>query len=1034
MADLPSTVNEYRSTYGQDYPDLKNVSDEQIALGIYNQGRKEGSIKDLSFDEFKTKFLPDNIENSADSYRKTYEKQFPELKKLTDAEIGNKVYDARVARGEKLSFNKFINTFAPREYSNEYNQNLVDPEGNIIGPDDKIKKQVRPDYTIAQIANTVGISLPDDVKDNANNFFGPKFAAAFGTGEKNKVLAYKNDLSKFYGQDVDVRIGPKTGEAEFLNPRTGKYTLVNQPGFDRGDLAGMAVDTATIIPQVIGNIAGFTFGGPGGAVAGGALAAGATEALRDTIGYYAFDINKDTNSLIEGAKTGAIVAPLEAIGVYSPKFVDWMKKWVSTGRTTVADVQGIVKDASVAKNLMDEVNSEFTKRNLNNKLTFTLGQAADDPHLLAIQNAFEKQPKYGFQGTYQAMNRENAEALNTYFGLINNSYGGKNFTPDQVGSKISQVMQNELNPERQTLKKLQQEAEADLTSATISLPNGIQKEAGKTIRTGIQELQNEQRKAFKNEYDALFEAGKNRVVKTDLIKDSIKDISEQQKNNLFLGNKDIEKIIKIPEGEEISLSTLKNTRTSLKNYDRQIRTGAVADTPEEGAVKKVLGSIDAQLKRDLKDDPWLTEYNSISNRYNLYKQRFDGVVGDLLRIDGNKLKLADEDVFGTSFKYGRGSQAKIDAVHDVVKEKPEALNAYRNSILDFYRDKVVTKEGLINEKEHEKFMKNYAYNLKTFFGEDNFNQISKIGELGKKVNEINALKDETLQKLKTTTAGRIEKLDPDSIFNQVYDPAKPTRLKEVVNILNKDPETLKSFQNVVTQDIKNGITDSKGDFDYNRFSNYLKTHGQNLETIFKNDPEYVKNLNKFNNILEILSRKNTDAITSQEKNALNDLIRARVGMFTLEGRIFSAAQKLLNYRLMSRMNSIITDPKSLESLLQLEKVPTKNYDLYNSIVYGLFGTQFSPETLQPEKTSIKKMEGVPSSIKFKEEPVKKINKPISQAPVSPNVNLFKANATTTTPVPVAATPSPQGQSPTAGLTNIPQDQLNKYSTLFGKVV
>jgi hypothetical protein len=109
-------------------------------------------------------------------------------------------------------------------------------------------------------------------------------------------------------------------------------------------------------------------------------------------------------------------------------------------------------------------------------------------------------------------------------------------------------------------------------------------------------------------------------------------------------------------------------------------------------------------------------------------------------------------------------------------------------------------------------------------------------------------------------------------------------------------------------------------FDYTKFASYLKKNKQNLQTTFADDPKYIKNLEDFNDVLKILSRKNTDPIISQEKNALNDLIRARVGMFTLEGRIFTSAQKIFNYRLMDRMNTIITDPKALEKLLSIRAV------------------------------------------------------------------------------------------------------------------
>jgi len=49
--------------------------------------------------------------------------------------------------------------------------------------------------------------------------------------------------------------------------------------------------------------------------------------------------------------------------------------------------------------------------------------------------------------------------------------------------------------------------------------------------------------------------------------------------------------------------------------------------------------------------------------------------------------------------------------------------------------------------------------------------------------------------------------------------------------------------------------------------------------------------------------------------------------------------------------------------------------------------------------------------------------PIAQGPTTPNVNMFASN-----------NQQAQGQQQNQGFTNIPQDQLNKYNTLFGKVV
>jgi hypothetical protein len=330
MADTPLTVDQYRLIYTQDFPELKNVPDEQIAMGVYSQSKKQGQIKDTTFDEFKLDFLTNRPEDAASTYRAKYEKQFPQLKELTDAQIANKVYDQRVANGEKLRFDKFVNKFAPKEYVQE-----------MLSPDDIGFYDPQPKYTVEDIAKLTGIDLPNDVKTNASNFLGPKLGASFGQGEKNKVLAYKNSLSKFYNQDVDVRVGPKTGEPEFLNPQTGKYTLINQPGFDAGDMASFAGDAVVVVPQVVGNVLGFAYGGPGGAVLGGAGGAGLGEATRDVIGRVLFDVNKDTNAIWEGTKQAGLALPFEVAGVYGPRGVDFLKKLVSTGKTNVADLEAI---------------------------------------------------------------------------------------------------------------------------------------------------------------------------------------------------------------------------------------------------------------------------------------------------------------------------------------------------------------------------------------------------------------------------------------------------------------------------------------------------------------------------------------------------------------------------------------------------------------------------------------------------------------------------------------------------------------------
>jgi len=1072
MADLPETIQEYRDKYTQDFPELQKVPDTEIAQKVYSIGQKTGDLKGKSFEEFNMDFLPHLPQNSVDSYRKTYQKDFPDLKNLTDMEIANKVYDQKLKVGSKMPFSKFANKFAPKDYNNEYNQDSTDALGNIIGSDELVKKQVRPNYTTSEIAKVAGVDLANDVTDNTSSFLGPKFAASFAQNENNKLLAYKNSLSKFFNQDVDVRVGPKTGEIEFFNPVTQKYTLANQEGLDAGDIASFAGDALVVIPQVAGSIYGSALG-PAGTIAGGSLAAGAGEALRVQLGKSLFGINQDISPLWEGTKQAAITVPFEAAGAYAGPAKQWIENWIKTGRTDFAEIERLTKNASEAKAVFDKINEGMAAEGLPKKLQYTLGQAADDPRLLAVQSAFESDPKHGLTGFYNTWNKNNAEALDAYFGILNKDITNPAITQDIVGKKISDVMQQSLDPKRQALSAAQAKAEADLTDVSLKLPNGIQKEAGETIRNTIQHLQDSVKYDFDQKYEALFNLGKNKEIKTDLIKQAMSEINDRQKNTLFTKYPDIYKIVQAPEGDTINILKLKNTVSDLKAADRAARTSDISETPVEGAYKKILKAMDSQLRRDLPEgDPWLKEYKKISTDYNDYRSKFDGVIGDLLRLENGRLKLANDDVFETTFKYGKGSREKIDSVHDVIWHDPEAMTAYRDSILDFYRKKVVDQNtGLVNPIAHDKFVKNYEYPLKVFFGENNYGDISKIGGLAKAVEEKATIKNNILKELTDSTAGRIEKLDPDLIVDRIYNPKQPTQLKNVVEILKKDPETLKSFQDVVKKDLQGSIRNANNEFDFVKFNKYINENEQNLKTVFFDNPKYIQNLKDLNKALQILSRKSPQGadVDTWANSALNDYLRMRVGMFTTEGRMLTLAKKAVGWRKMNQMQKLITNPEEVERLMSLKNLdipvakdygPTvtknlspineqkfrKNLNAYNAIIGGLFGDSIDQNNYLggttrregPKKTTVERLRGIKPTIEFQQQNIKPtVPKPVSQTPTSPNINIFKSGTPTATPVASApAVPTTQGQpqAPASNITSIPQDQLNKYSTLFGPIV
>lgn len=92
-----------------------------------------------------------------------------------------------------------------------------------------------------------------------------------------------------------------------------------------------------------------------------------------------------------------------------------------------------------------------------------------------------------------------------------------------------------------------------------------------------------------------------------------------------------------------------------------------------------------------------------------------------------------------------------------------------------------------------------------------------------------------------------------------------------------------------------------------------------------------------------------------------------------------------------------------------------------------------PESRTLMKNTLGVLGNAADKILSTEREKRKLNKsPVSMAPIptlatQPQVNMFAANSQ-------AQTPSGQLQSPTNSITSIPQEQLDKYTSLFGKVV
>ena len=192
-----------------------------------------------------------------------YKKQHPEYVNIPDLELAEILY--KKAYKGKINETDFYKIAFPQIAAERAEERADEDIADTSLESIDMVPAFRP--TVSELAKKSGVSLNDPASSNA------RFAASLGYNQEQKILAIKKTLSTAYNQDIDVRVGPSTGELEYYNPEKKQYALVDKPGADIGDFADLGGDAMVIIPDIAATIGvGFLTGGAGGITAGAAAA------------------------------------------------------------------------------------------------------------------------------------------------------------------------------------------------------------------------------------------------------------------------------------------------------------------------------------------------------------------------------------------------------------------------------------------------------------------------------------------------------------------------------------------------------------------------------------------------------------------------------------------------------------------------------------------------------------------------------------------------------------------------------------------
>ena len=872
-----------------------------------------------------------------------YKKQHPEYTNIPDLELAEALYE-RVYEKEGVDETLFYQLAFP----NIAAQKFEEAEDTIVIPEDEMLGKTGTDFvsfipTTSDIAKEAGVSInnPADMES--------RFAGSLGYNEEQKILGIQNSLSKIYGQDIDVRKGPRTGKLEYFNPKINGYALVDKPGMEFGDFGDIGSDALVIGADIAATIAGTIAFTPVAGIGTGAVGAGAAEYYRLKWGQKHYGVNLDLTDdqlLSEAFKTAGISAGAGFLGLGAVKLIKSINN-VIQGRSFSSVEEGVESMQSVrakeAETVANEINKTLEDAKIKSRLKYTMAEATDDKDLLALQSAFEEKRVLGKLGEFREFGEEQAKSLNSYFGLMKDKFGVNAGSTYDTGKLINKVLEKRNTEAFKNIVNKQKASENLLEKKIFNLPDGSAKVTGVQFRSIITDLSNAYKSDVKLAAKELDGAAGIKMINTEEIAKQIAKLTNKEKQN-FIKINEIENIFKKEEFANLAnpkgTIPLANVREAMKTLGAFIRDKqvglAAGETPQVGVLQSLKNALTDQVKKDAGSE-YLDELQKFNDLVITNKELLNNdIIAKLTKNEiGNILKVGDEAIFETTFKKGINNAKEAKQVYDVVSKSPEALKSYKDSIFSKYKadvlDPITNKPSLV---KHNAFIKNYERPLRIFFNESEYNKIARIGGLQRNIEKTNKLFIQTQKDLTKSFEGKLFSTSPEEIFKKIYAPDNIGQVRALKNILAKNPEIEKKFQRDVLRDLNEKVFKLDKKFtlgrvlDADAFNKYLNGGGGEaghrlvLKEIF--GEEYVKNLDILNKALQIANRSAKTAQQGVVGNALTDIIRARVGQFTFAGRLLTAGRRIFTASSNRLLARALLNPDSLKDLIALRKLSKKS--------------------------------------------------------------------------------------------------------------
>ena len=707
-----------------------------------------------------------------------------------------------------------------------------------------------------------------------------RLSSGFADSEAAAADNYSKRLSEYYEKPVAVSNGDFG--LEFVNPESGRRTLIDEKTLSFRDFEDAAAGSIPIVGTVAGAIGGSLVGFPSVGAGGGTFIG---DAIRRGIGH-----------VVDVRGGGAGEEALGAAGVGATEFA------FSKGGEQIVRAAGAIRkffkpqimSADEASRLaiaveQDQAIADEIAKRTGNKLQPFTGQLADDPVLLGHQSSLRTDPETARRFRKQEV--QNESTLEQFYDELNPA----SETPNTVtGRSIQLEARDQTKPRVESQRDITEQAVEDLKTITRELPNGANSNivneataAAAKARAVIKAEEDVAWNVYKsaiglNKDTALSDIkipveGELRAIMRQFGAEAKQAVDPDDASGLFRlqpkAFKDVTKTTLNPVTgrtsaevipAEVDLWQLQIYLGSLKSRQRLARSGKTATDPQGRDIDRMVDAVQTQrddfLKANHPDilDMVIDAEARTSQRATLFDK---GLVSQLIRREQGEWMITDKQLVGGVI--GAGDREAMEHLVTALSKHPAGVPTLQRSFLKYYRNEVV-ENGLPNGTLHRKFMENHKEAVEVLFPGDK--RLLRLGKFEAAVTARIARFAAFEKSVKNSFRGKIQDISPEHVVNKVF--TDKFDVKDVGHLMRlADAAGMGDiYSSAIRGQIRNKFFSPTTGINHNSLAKFISLHEEKLITSLGG--RYVKDMQLLLEGLKVVRRSSTGISSTRRPGLL----------------------------------------------------------------------------------------------------------------------------------------------------------------------